>query len=53
MVERYLKDKEKGTASEIRGLLNVSRKYAIPILEHLDSLGVTYRKGDFRYLVEK
>ncbi len=53
MVEKYLKDKERATASEIRGLLNVSRKYAIPILEHLDSLGVTYRKGDFRYLVGK
>jgi len=50
MVEEHLKAKGKATASEIRELLNISRKYAIPILEHLDRIGVTYRKGDFRYL---
>jgi selenocysteine-specific elongation factor len=46
----YLTENEKGTASEFRGVLNVSRKFAIPILEYMDRSGVTYRKGDHRYL---
>jgi selenocysteine-specific elongation factor len=49
-VEGFLREREKATASELRELLNVSRKYAIPILEYLDRVGVTYRKGDYRYL---
>ncbi|OGF97836.1 MAG: hypothetical protein A2Z06_03125, partial [Candidatus Glassbacteria bacterium RBG_16_58_8] len=49
-VEEYLRKNGKGSASELREFLNVSRKYAIPILEHLDRMGVTYRKGDYRYL---
>ncbi len=49
-VEEFLREREKATASELRELLNVSRKYAIPILEYLDRIGVTYRKGDYRYL---
>ena len=43
---------EKGiTMSDIRQLLDTSRKYAIPICEYLDSSGFTRRDGDFRYLV--
>ncbi len=48
-VEEYLEKNGKATAGEIRRVLNVSRKYAIPILEYLDGAGVTYRKGDYRY----
>jgi selenocysteine-specific elongation factor len=51
-IETFLKEREKATASEIRALLNVSRKYVIPILEYMDRIGLTYRKGDFRYLVK-
>ena len=36
--------------AEVRELLQTSRKYAVPILEHLDSLGVTRRSGDKRIL---
>ncbi len=49
-VEGFLREREMATASELRELLNISRKYAIPILEYLDRVGVTYRKGDYRYL---
>ncbi len=31
-----------------KGLVQVSRKYAVPILEHLDRTGVTRREGDER-----
>jgi selenocysteine-specific elongation factor len=36
------------TASQIRTLLGTSRKYAIPLLEHLDAVGFTRRSGDLR-----
>lgn len=37
--------------AEIRTELETTRKYALALLEHLDSIGVTYREGDFRRLV--
>lgn len=36
------------TVSQIKTLLGTSRKYAVPICEHLDKLGVTIRQGDVR-----
>jgi selenocysteine-specific elongation factor SelB len=41
-----------GTVSmaEVRDLLNTSRKYVQPLLEHLDAIGVTVREGDTRHL---
>jgi len=38
------------TMSEIRQILDTSRKYAVPIGEHLDRIGLTVRKGDVRIL---
>ncbi|MCL2324436.1 MAG: SelB C-terminal domain-containing protein, partial [Actinomycetia bacterium] len=38
------------TAAELRDVLGVSRKYAIPLLEHFDARGVTLRVGDLRQL---
>lgn len=38
------------TMSEIRQLLGISRKYAIPICEYLDDSGFTKRDGDQRLL---
>ena len=40
------------TMSDLRQHLNTSRKYAIPLFEHLDAIGFTRRDGDFRYLAE-
>ena len=39
------------TVSEIREILNTTRKYAVPLLEHLDRIGFTRREGDVRVLV--
>ena len=36
------------TMSEFKELLQVSRKYAVPILEQLDRTGLTRREGDVR-----
>jgi selenocysteine-specific elongation factor len=38
------------TASQIKDYLGTTRKYVIPLLEKLDSLGITVRDGDFRIL---
>jgi selenocysteine-specific elongation factor len=36
------------TAAELRNRFNTTRKYAIGLLEHLDSAGITKRAGDAR-----
>jgi len=38
------------TAAEFRDAVGTSRKYAIPLLEHLDAVGFTRRMGDRRVL---
>lgn len=40
------------TTSDIRKALNTTRKYAVPLLEHLDARGVTVRVGDKRRLAK-
>ncbi len=40
------------TVSQFREILCTTRKYAVPLAEYLDSLGVTRREGDVRYLVK-
>jgi selenocysteine-specific elongation factor len=41
---------EGATAAQLREALGVSRKYAIPLLEYLDTQGFTKRVGDLRIL---
>jgi selenocysteine-specific elongation factor len=38
------------TVAEIRDLLGTTRKYAVPLCEYLDRVGVTQRQGDLRLL---
>jgi selenocysteine-specific elongation factor len=48
-----LKESGKGlTVAEIRDLLGTTRKYAVPLCEYLDKIGVTRRDGDLRVLPE-
>ncbi|MBV8067804.1 MAG: selenocysteine-specific translation elongation factor [Candidatus Eremiobacteraeota bacterium] len=49
-VEAHFSGHERMTAAEFRDLLGTSRKYALPLLEWLDSRGVTIRDGDYRKL---
>jgi selenocysteine-specific elongation factor len=44
----YLKSHPGITVSEFRKLLGTTRKYALPLLQHFDSTGVTVRDGDIR-----
>ncbi len=41
------------TVAEFRDLIGTSRKYALPMLEHLDASRVTIRIGDVRKLIQK
>jgi selenocysteine-specific elongation factor len=37
------------TVSAVRAALGTSRKYAVPLMEHLDRTGATRREGDLRF----
>ena len=41
------------TVATVRDRLGLSRKYVMPMLEHLDSLGITRRVQDKRVLLKK
>ena len=41
------------TVSTVRETLGTSRKYAVPLLEHLDRTGVTRRDGDLRFVRDR
>ncbi len=49
-VEVYLRAHDRMTAAEFRDMLGTSRKFAVPLLEWLDSHAVTIRNGDYRTL---
>jgi selenocysteine-specific elongation factor len=38
------------TVAQFRDLIQTTRKYALPLLEHLDRTGFTRRQGDLRFL---
>jgi len=50
IVRERLADGRAATVAEIRDWLATSRKFAVPICEHLDRLGLTRRDGDRRTL---
>jgi selenocysteine-specific elongation factor len=45
-----LKEGKGLTVAEIRDLLGTTRKYAVPLCEYLDRVGVTRREGDLRMM---
>jgi len=46
----YMREHGSMTVSEARDVLGTSRKYILPLLEHLDVLRITRRQGDKRVL---
>lgn len=50
VLKEGFKDKEKMSLADCRDLLNTSRKYIVPILEHFDQRGITKRVDDYRML---
>ncbi len=50
-VQRFFRDHPEMRVSDFKEVAGgVSRKYAVPLLEFLDGMGVTYRAGDVRKL---
>jgi selenocysteine-specific elongation factor len=49
-IRAHLEKYEKISVADARDLFNTSRKYILPLLEYLDTLGMTIRDGDFRRL---
>jgi len=49
-VEEFLRNKGEATVSEIKQHLGTTRKYAVPLLVYLDTIGLTERDGDMRRL---
>ncbi len=49
-IEDKLKEGKGLTVAEIRDLLGTTRKFAVPLCEYLDRVGVTRRDGDLRFL---
>lgn len=52
-LKRFFSKKAEMSVAEFRDMLNTSRKYALPILEYLDSNKITLRVGDMRKLMLK
>lgn len=48
LVGAEFRARESLTVAELRTLLNSSRKFVVPIAEHLDAIGITRRVGDAR-----
>lgn len=49
-LRQHLEKNQTMTASDAKNVLGSSRKYCIPLLEHLDKTGFTVRRGDLRQL---
>jgi selenocysteine-specific elongation factor len=52
-LKSFYAKKSELTVAEFRDLLNTSRKFALPFLEHLDAAKVTLRIGDARKFLLK
>ena len=52
-VVRLLKEKGQVTIQDLSALFGYSRKFSIPLLTHLDRLGITRREGDIRVAGKK
>jgi selenocysteine-specific elongation factor len=52
LVKERLAEGKGLTVAEIRDLLGTTRKYAVPLCEYLDRVGLTRREGDLRVLTK-
>jgi selenocysteine-specific elongation factor len=49
-IRQAIQEKGQITVADVRDLFNTSRRYALALMEYLDSIGVTMRDGDSRRL---
>ncbi len=53
LLREFFSKKQQMTVAEFRDILNTTRKYALPLLEYLDSNKITLRVGEIRKLMLK
>jgi selenocysteine-specific elongation factor len=53
LIRDYLLKQRSATVSELKTILNTSRKWAVPLLNYYDKIGLTIRIGDQRVLNEE
>ncbi len=53
LLREFFFKKQQMTVAEFRDILNTTRKYALPLLEYLDSNKITLRVGDIRKFMLK
>jgi selenocysteine-specific elongation factor len=53
MIKSRLGEKESLTVAEVRDMFDTTRKYALALMEYLDSIGITVRIGDARQLASR
>ena len=51
LIKGFLKKKGNATVGELKDVLGTSRKWAIPLLNYYDQIGLTIRDGDLRRLI--
>ena len=49
LLRDYFKENESLDLAAFRDLISSSRRYALPLLEKLDQLKITRRRGNLRY----
>jgi selenocysteine-specific elongation factor len=49
-IKIYIQQDGQISVAQVRDYLDTSRRYVLALLEHLDSIGMTVRDGDFRKL---
>ena len=47
-LKKFFVDRNEMRVADLKDLFGISRKHAVPVLEHFDRLGVTRRLGDVR-----
>jgi selenocysteine-specific elongation factor len=52
-LKSFFRNKPEMTVAEFRDILGTTRKFALPLLEYLDSHKITLRVGDIRKLLLK
>ncbi len=52
-VRRHFEKTDKLAVGDLKKILGVSRKHAVPLLEYFDRIGLTFRTGDHRILKKK
>ncbi len=53
LLKQFFSKKQQMTVAEFRDILNTTRKYALPLLEYLDSNKITLRVGEIRKFMLK